>query len=75
MSLGPWADTLWKITKAGDALAFTFGHLMKLPGHGRGSLGRIILHTVEIESCSEADAVFQVFDCDDSHVGTRVQNR
>lgn len=69
--LGPCVDTLWKIT---NAVAFAFGCLMKLPGHGRGSLGRIILHTVEIEGCNEADAVFQVFGCDDFPVGMCIQN-
>lgn len=74
--LHPCVDTLWKITKAGDAVTCSV-HL-QAPNEAltarRGFQSRIILRTMEIKSCSEVDAVFQVFECDDSHIGTGIQN-
>lgn len=43
----------------------TFKCPVKFPLHRRLSLGRIVLHTVEVRSWREVDAVFQVFECDD----------
>lgn len=39
----------------------TFKCPVKFPLHRKPSLGRIVLHTVEVRSWREVDAVFQVF--------------